>query len=201
MKLFQPKRGVMPSEQKSVRTLRVGCLTLQGLIGAVCVLYLCPVAVAQEVGWPPITLSETGKANHELGLRPHGHLDASKCVAMEPPVIDLEIPPSHGVLCVRPVEWELQITYTVETIRCIGHKVWGIRVVYLPRHAYAGDVDTLRYVVRYKDKLGPMTVNYNLTIVPDAPSLFGALPADIGSPADNKPQSPGPIPACTPLVS
>jgi hypothetical protein len=168
--------------------------------------YFCPVAVAQEVAWhpAPIILSETGKANHELGLRPHGHLDATKCVAMEPPVIDLEIPPSHGVLCVRPVEWQLQITYTSEAIRCIGHKVWGIRVVYLPRHAYAG-VDTLRYVVRYKlgpmRTLTPMTVNYNLTIVPDALSLLGAVPADIGSPADNKPQSPGPIPACTALVS
>jgi hypothetical protein len=110
----------------------------------------------------------------------------------------LEIPPSHGVLCVRPAEWELQITYTSEAIRCVGHKVGGIRVVYLPRHAYAG-VDTLRYVVRYK--LGSMTVNYNLTIEPDTPPPRDAVPADSSAPANDTPQWPGPIPPCSALVS
>jgi hypothetical protein len=85
--------------------------------------------------------------------------------------------------------------YESQSVRCLGQKTSGVSVVYLPRRAYTG-ADTLRFAVR--TRLGPITVNFNLTIVPDA---AGVAPLDIGAPADMLLQSPGPIPACAGLVS
>jgi hypothetical protein len=46
-----------------------------------------------------------------------------------------------------------------------------------------------------------MRFSFNLTLVPDTTPSRNAVPADISAPADDTPQSPGPIPACPALVS
>lgn len=205
--------------------------TFQRFIDAVCFLCLCPVAFAQQFPWwmpapsswaltpksphwPPapiiptisapiipsrtVTLSRTGKADHELMVWGHGTLNPTDCSPLEPPpAIDLEAPPGHGILCLRPANYLIGNTFG-EADYCLGKKTSGVYVIYLPRHGYTG-ADTLRYTAR--PPRGRITVNANLTIVPDTPPSPGPVPADISAPGNDTPQSLGPIPACTALVS
>src|SRR5260370_12800161 len=122
----------MPSKQTPLRTQRAGSLPLRCLIGAVCVLYLCAEACAQ--GSVNRTVSITRKADHVISLGAHGNHNATTCAPEEPSVIDLEVPPSHGVLCVRREEYPARQVYTSDSEHCKGHKMSGLRVLYLPRH-------------------------------------------------------------------
>jgi hypothetical protein len=189
---------------------------LQWFIGAVCFLCLSPVAFAQQfpwwtsapwswtpapkaTRWPPApkTLSVTGKADHELIVGGAGD-GLTDCAPVTPPVIDLDAPPSHGIVCLRPADYVIAETYGFSD-HCLGRKTSGVYVIYLPRHGYTG-ADSLRYTVRHSR--GPATSNLNLTIAPDTSPSPGALPADFSAPGnDPPPQSLGPIPACAALVS
>ncbi len=192
--------------------------TLRRLIGAVGFLCLCPAAFAQQFPsyappwslaptaksprWPPApkTLSITGKADHELMLWGAGEMNpgnTADCAPAKPPAIDLDAPPSHGIVCLRPADYIIGETYGFND-HCLGKKTSGVYVIYLPRHGYTG-ADALRYTIRFSK--GPATVNFNLTIVPDTTPSPGALPADITAPGNDTSQSLGPIPACTALVS
>jgi hypothetical protein len=189
---------VMPSKQTPVRTRLAGGLPLRRLIGAACVLHFARRLVRKTASSLQ-TISITRKANHVVPLGAHGNHNATNCAPEEPPIIDLEVPPSHGVLCVRREEYHARQVYTSDSEHCKGRKVSGVRVLYRPHHAYTG-VDTFRYAVR-SPRLGPMRINFNLTLVPDTPQSRNAVPADISAPANDTPQSPGPIPACAALVS
>jgi len=92
---------------------------------------------------------------------------------------------------VRRGENEVRQVNTSDSEHRKGRKVSGIRVLYLPRHAYTG-VDTFRYAVRSL-RLGPMRFNFNLTLVADTSPSRNAVPADISAPADDTPQLPRPI--------
>ena len=140
-------------------------------------------------------MSRTGKADHERPLMGYARFDRN-CVGTELPIIDLDVPPSHGVVCLRRSDIRLQNVYGSPDQHCLGQKVSGVRIVYLPRHGYTG-ADTFRYTVHLRVRI---TNTYNLTIEPDAPPSPDAVPADISA-ADDTPQSPGPIPACPALVS
>jgi hypothetical protein len=73
-----------------------------------------------------------------------------------------------------------------------------VSVVYLPRWGYVGP-DDLRYTVVFPQ--ARHSVYVDLTVLPDRPGSPGAVPADISSPYTESPQSLGPIPACTAIVS
>jgi hypothetical protein len=199
---FGPKREAMPSKRTH---------TLKRLFGAVCVLCLCPAAFAQEpvphtvttVPWilAPVphtaTVSRTGNADHELLVWTQGLLRPIDCSPVPPPAFDLEVPPSHGIVCLRPTNYPIGFTWGLMD-HCLGKKGSGVNVIYLPRHGYAG-ADTLRYTMLAP--VYPEKITVNLTIVRDVPALPGAVPADISSPANDTPQSSGPIPPCSALVS
>jgi hypothetical protein len=145
--------------------------------------------------------SKTGKANHELVLRTYGKHDPNKdCASLEPPRINLDQPPIHGVVCLRRTDYTIRWVCSNRSAHCVGRKANGVSVVYLPRHGYIG-ADTLVYTVHMSP--GPVTFNTSLTIEPDAPPSPGAsaVPADISAPAGDTPQSPGPIPMCPALMS
>lgn len=192
-----------------IRPQRAAGLTSRRLIGAagaLCiggVLCLCQAAFGQDVaklqdaGTPKIR-SKTGKADHELLLGGHAKFNHVNCASLEPPVIDLDVPPSHGVLCLRREKIELRFVYQERSLHCVGQKVNGVRIVYMPRRGYTG-VDTLRYVVRFQ--IGPVTYTVNLTIEPNVPPSPGTVPADTTAPAGDAPQSRGPLPVCPALVS
>jgi hypothetical protein len=189
--------AALSSKQIPIRTRRAGCYALLLIIGTVCVLCPCPAASAEELGpWGgPTTLSKIGKADHELVIRGYVRTDAN-CAGVEPPAIDLDVPPVHGIVCLRRTD-DVLIEHASNT-RCLGRKISGVKVVYLPRRGYAGS-DSLRYIIRFPRIT--ITHTANVTIVPDAPASSDAVPGDISAPTDNVPQSPGPIPACTALVS
>jgi hypothetical protein len=147
---------------------------------------------------PDLIASKTVKANHEIALRNHGRHDPrNDCAGLEPPAIDLDVPPGHGVVCLRRANFTIK--WACPDQRCVGRNANGVSVVYLPRHGYTG-ADQLRYTVR--SPRGPMTYSVSLTIEPDSPPSPGVVPADISSPASAAtPQAPGPIPMCPALVS
>jgi hypothetical protein len=190
----------MPSKRTPVGVRRAGCRAVPLAIGALGVLCFCP-AVAEQASLPnlaePATLSKFGNANHELMVRGHTYTD-NNCVAAGTPDLHLDAPPRHGVLCLRPAD-DVPIRLAPSAVHCLSKRVSGIRIYYLPRHGYIG-ADTFRYTALFLKRYR-YTRDINLLIVPDVPPTPGAVPADISGTADDAPQSPGPIPMCSALVS
>jgi hypothetical protein len=175
------------------------------LIGAVCVLCLCPLSTfARDVRVfspsVPQNISKSGKANHELFLLGHGMLNSLTCATAAPPTIFLEVPPSHGIVCQRPLDYPVGNVAASNSIHCIGQKTNGVSVIYLPRHGYAG-ADSLRYQSYGSNLNDAATFIFNIAIVADVPPPSDAVPGDINAPANDTPQLPGLLPVCTALVS
>jgi hypothetical protein len=179
---------------------------LRLFIGAVGVLGLYRAAVAEEPAGPnlavPAVISKFGNANHELMVRGHTQTDEN-CVFRRLPDIHLDVPPRHGILCLRPAD-DVPIVWvppgaTDRARLCLGRRVSGARIFYLPRHGYIG-ADTFRYTALFEKRFR-FTRDVHLMIVPDVPPLPGAVPADIIGPANDTPQAPGAIPTCAALVS
>lgn len=84
------------------------------------------------------------------------NIDA-RCVSREPPVIDLQVPPDHGVVCLRRADMKTSEVYSGQGSQCLGRKAAGIAVFYLPPHGYMGG-DALRDAVR--SPLGPITYTF-----------------------------------------
>jgi hypothetical protein len=190
---------------------------LQRLVGVVCALSLCLAAFAQNLPWPAPppkslpwpsppsrsqTLSKTVNADHQIGIFRYSYFDSKTCAGREPPsAIDLNLPPSHGVVCLRrrndrPIEFQPPSLWPDAPLHCRGKIAPSLGVIYLPYRGYTGP-DTFRYTVRSRN---PITSTVNVTVVPDVPPSPDAIPADI-APSDDTPQAPGPIRPCTALVS
>jgi hypothetical protein len=192
----------MRSKRTPVRMRRAGCSAIGFAIGAIGALCFCPAAVAGEASLPnlaePATLSKFGNANHELMVRAHTQTDTN-CVAVGTPDLHLDASPRHGVLCLRPAD-DVPIVLASDRARpCLGKRVSGVRIYYLPRRGYTG-ADTFRYTALFSNRYR-YTRDVNLIIVPDVPPSPGAVQADVSGTADDAPQSPGPIPLCTALAS
>jgi hypothetical protein len=195
----------MPSKRTAVLTRRTARRTFIGAAGVLC---LCRAALAEESAAAPAlpnlaepaVLSKFGNANHEIMVRGHTQTDEN-CVFRQLPDLRLDAPPRHGVLCLRPAD-DVPIRYLLSgaTERgrlCLGKRVSGVRIFYLPHHDYTG-ADTFRYTALFSKRYR-FTRDVNLMILPDVPSP-GAVPADL-APAGDTPQAPGPIPPCAALVS
>jgi hypothetical protein len=200
--MMKPGRGAMPSKRTRIWPRRAGRHALPQLIGAACFLCLCLAAFAQQptCSPPQQTASKTGRADHELVVRSFERHDPNNnCASLEPPRVDLDLPPSHGVVCLRRAQFVIRwVCNTNRSAYCVGRKASGVSLVYRPRHAYTG-ADELRYTVHLPT--GPLTFSVSLTIEQDDPPSPGAMPADISAPAGDMPQSSGPIPLCPALVS
>lgn len=155
--------------------------------------------VAKPPAWPPApkTYSRAVTTDHEVAMDAVGE-ETTGCGPADPPVVELEAPPSHGSVCLRHGDYVIRQTYGFAD-QCLGKKSSGVFIIYLPHQGYTG-ADALRYTVRFST--GPVTATINLTILPDPAGSRAVLPADSGAPDhDAATQPPGPISACIALVS
>ncbi len=136
-------------------------------------------------------ISKSGKAGHEIALGGLVRVDG-KCVGVGAPQIDLERPPTHGVVCQRPAEVRLEYVVGNALRHCLGTKAPGVRVFYRPYDGYIGK-DAARYLARFpRDQVN---VDVDVTIVPDdRPYLNPGTAAE-------EAQKPGPMPVCAGLLS
>jgi hypothetical protein len=96
------------------------------LAGAACVLCCLAVPVwAQNEVLQRKTL-KTGKAGHEMTLGGHVRIDRN-CLSIGVPRIDLEQPPAHGIMCLRPADVPLQYLVGNAPSSCLGRKAAGVR--------------------------------------------------------------------------
>jgi hypothetical protein len=161
------------------------------VVGVTCFLVLSLPVLAQ------VRLSKSTKAAHELFLQGYAQTD-SNCASVEPPAINLDQPPEHGIVCSRRGYLYLRNVEDGNLAHCLRRKAFGVHVLYLPRKGYAGK-DEVRYTVQFPGTQHKVQVN--LTVLPDEPQSRTAVPGDISAPDNEIPQLSGPIPVCTALVS
>jgi hypothetical protein len=167
-------------------------------MGAVCLvcLYVTVPAFAQS-DTVPRKVSKSGKADQELPLNGFVRVD-DDCAGIGPPRINLDRPPAHGVVCLRPAEVVLKVLVKGTPARCLGRKALGVRVFYRPHDGYTGK-DEARFTAQFPKS--QMTLDVDVTIVPNGRPAVKTAPADAGAPAEQSPQTPGPPPVCAALVS
>ena len=152
----------------------------------------CAPAVAQDQH-----ITKTVRAAHDVVLEGYARTNPS-CDGIEPPALYLDKPPDHGLVCFRIGDMKLHAAIVGNLTQCLGRKIRGVSVVYLSGSEYTGP-DDLRYTVVFPEARHGVFVD--LTVLPGRPNSPDAVPADISAPASAAPQSSGPIPACTALVS
>jgi hypothetical protein len=194
-----PSNGAVPSKRTPIRRWRAGRHAGRRSLGAVCVLGLGPAALAQELPRinpaVPTPLSIAGNADHPITIRDHAYAD-DNCIPGDPPAVEIEAPPRYGIVCFRRVD-DVSLQYPLPgsaARHCVGEKVSGVRIIYLPRNGYTG-ADTFRYTAYFAQRFR-FSYNVNLTIVPDVPPSPGAVRIVIGAT-----QLRGPMPPCIVLVS
>jgi hypothetical protein len=142
-------------------------------------------------------LAKATKADHEVVILGYGRSDQN-CESVDPPALYLDKPPDHGTICFRVNDIKINEAIVGNLKHCVGRNIRGVAVVYLPRWKYIGP-DHVRYTVVFPQ--ARHSVYVDLTVLPDRSGSPSAAPADISTPAAESSQSPGPIPACTALVS
>jgi hypothetical protein len=140
-------------------------------MGAVCLvcLYVTVPAFAQS-NTVPRKVSKSGKADQELPLNCFVRVD-DDCAGIGPPRINLDRPPAHGVVCFPA--------------RCLGHKALGVRVFYRPHDGYTGK-DEARFTAQFPKS--QMTLDVDVTIVPNGRPAIKTAPADAGATAEQTPR-------------
>jgi hypothetical protein len=185
--VFVESTGRRSGKYWSTLLLGLGC----GL-AAIGVPSFCSPAVAQDQH-----ITKTTKAAHDVVILGYARSNQS-CNGIEPPALYLDKPPDHGAVCFRTNDIRLREAIVGNLTHCLGRKISGVSVVYLPYWGYVGS-DDLRYTVVFPQ--ARHSVYVELTVLPDPPGSPGTVPADISAPYTESPQSPGPIPACTAIVS
>jgi hypothetical protein len=135
------------------------------------------------------------KGDHEVNILGYARSNHN-CEGIDPPSLFLDKPPDHGSVCFRPSKLKLQNAIVGNLTHCIGHKISGVTVVYIPQASYVG-MDEVRYTVIFPE--ARHAVDVDLTVVPGQPQSAASLSGDGGSAAHK--QLPGPMHACTALVS
>jgi hypothetical protein len=160
-----------------------------GLVALATCLLPCTNAYAQK------QLSKAVTAGFYIVIEGYARTD-SNCQAIDPPQFVIDQPPEHGTVCVRRGDVLVRSIVENNLTHCLGRKVSGVHVVYLPRRDHRG-ADHVRYTVRFPTVRHSLDVT--LDVLPERPAL--SLPADISAPAGETRQPAGPMPACTALVS
>jgi len=137
--------------------------------------------------------NKTAKARKELTVTWFYKNLKDNCESGEPPEIDLNIPPKGGTVCLRPGMVRVRNIWTGRNQHCIGTKVWGVQVIYIPFESFIG-VDSMQFTV----KMGPP---WNRTYEGKINVEGGKVTAVDTSSASSEPQKEGPIPMCPALVS
>jgi hypothetical protein len=146
---------------------------------------LVAAASAQDIQ----KLKRTAKSPKELAVQGHVSIDDT-CEARDLPEIDLDIPPKGGTVCMRPGMVRLATPWSGRTLHCIGKRISGVFVVYLPFGSFTG-LDTMQFTVRVQP---PQARTYEAEIrVEPGHAPVGAKPSG--------PQKAGPMPPCPAFVS
>jgi hypothetical protein len=135
-------------------------------------------------------LRKLAKDRKELEVYGHVNID-DYCESKGPVEIELDIPPKGGTVCMRPGFVRLRYTWSGGNQHCIGRRIKGVFVIYVP-FARSSGRDTLQYTARTDPS---QTRTYAAEIKVEAAE---ALTPGAASPL---PQKPGPMPACAALVS
>ena len=138
----------------------------------------------------PAAISITGSADHPIVIRDHAHAD-DNCIPRDPPAIDIEAPTRYGLVCLHRVN-DVPLRYPLPgsaARHCVGEKVSGVRIVYLPRNGFTG-IDMFRYAAFVPQRFR-LPYSVTVTIVPDVPPSPGAVQVVI-----NAPQLRGLMPPC-----
>jgi hypothetical protein len=168
---------------KSVTTSVVAAATVVGL----CMVLLEPTLAHAE------HLTRVTKSHNEVIIRGYARWN-SNCDAIEPPQISVDVPPQSGIVCARPSKGTVRTVREGKADHCVGRKIVGIELVYLPRPKFTG-VDTIRYTVKFKDVTH--TVDAKISVKSDKVTTENSVIA----PSVEGAQSQGPVPECAPLVS
>jgi hypothetical protein len=159
---------------------------MRALALALAVFSLTAAASAED----PYKLKNTTTAAKEL--RVHGYVRTDEtCEGKEPPEVDLNVPPMGGTACVRPGTVRLHHVSSDRIQHCIGKRVSGVIVIYIPFGGFTG-LDTMQYTVRTRSS---QTYEAEITVEAGEAKATGA------SSAPSELQRAGPMPACAALVS
>ena len=113
------------------------------MIGAIVLLLLLPSANADAAD---TNVVRTVKAGHEtaLGFAQRWTRDCKPRL----PRLVLTVPPDHGSICARDIVRVVKRNVVNDDQSCVGKRVQGLQVIYLPRSDYAGH-DSVEYNIEY----------------------------------------------------
>ena len=168
-------------------------------MGAVCLvcLYVTVPAFAQSYTVPR-KVSKSGKADQELPLNGFVRVD-DDCAGIGPPRINLDRPRRRRRVLLRTGRVRL-LKFLVKALQALASasKALGCSVFYRPHDGYTGK-DEARFTAQFPKS--QMTLDVDVTIVPNGRPAVKTAPADAGAPAEQSPQTPGPPPVCAALLS
>ena len=164
-----------------MRTIAFGLAVLCLVLG------LVATATAQDIQ----KLKRTAKAPKELAV--HGLVNINdNCESRDLPEIELDIPPKGGTVCMRPGMVRLASTWSGNNQHCVGRRISGVFVIYVPFGNFIG-LDTMRYTVRVQP---PQTRTYEAEIRVEAGhTIIGPRSTP------SEPQRAGSMPTCPAFVS
>lgn len=137
-------------------------------------------------------LSAAGPAGQHILIREHAGWNRN-CEAIAHPALYLSEPPRHGKVCVRVENIKISSMFVGTESQCIGRLVRGVRLIYRPDTAYAGD-DSLRYAAQYPLVL--RAVHVQVTATANTAGATSAPPSNVVAPMTEIRQAPGPVPDC-----
>lgn len=159
----------------------------------VCTGFFCPVWATQA---REEKLSRSGQADRSVLIREHAGWNED-CKAIAHPPLYLLSPPHHGKVCTRAEEIKIRSMYVGTESQCVGHIVYGLRLIYRPDPSFVGD-DRIQYAAQYPSVLRMISVTVTVTPYPARKS--DAAPSVNFAPVTAKRQPPGPVPECADFV-
>lgn len=141
-------------------------------------------------------LSRSGQADHSVLIREHAGWNED-CKAIAHPPLYLLSPPHHGKVCARVEEIKITSMYLGTESQCVGHMVYGVRLIYRPDSNFVGD-DRIQYAAQYPSVLRMIFVKVTVTPFPTGKS--GAAPSLNIAPVTAIRQPPGLVPECGEFV-
>lgn len=159
----------------------------------VCVSLARPIFAAQA---REENLSRSGQADRSVLIREHAGWNGD-CKAIAHPPLYLLSPPHHGNVCARAEDIKISSMYVGTESQCVGHMVYGVRLIYRPDPNFTGD-DRIQYAAQYPSVLRLISVK--VTVTPYSAGTSGAAPSVNFAPVTTTRQSPGPVPECADAV-
>jgi hypothetical protein len=144
-------------------------------------------------------LARTTKMDREISILSYARANQS-CEGIDPPSLYLDKAADHGSVCFRvSTTIRLQDAIVGNLTHCIGRRIRGVTVVYIPRAGYVG-FDEVRYTVIFPQARHSVFVD--LTVVPGQPTTeSGNVVSGVGSLPLEAIQPQGPLRACIEAVS